>query len=233
MLHMQSQGFKPPPGLEDTVMGEPHWWTVSQDGYAPSHGDEQPSKLQKGDGFDNVSISSSFGVEPTSAGSTSFESSSGDEDIAEGEPNSQSLPTTIMMRNIPNNMTRTMLLDLVNAEGFVGSYDFLYLPVDFKSRVGLGYSFINFIDAEVASRFFQHFSGFCHWGLRSDKVCEVTWSESIQGRDAHVERYMNSPVMHESIADECKPVLFKDGERMPFPAPTKRIRAPRQFPKKC
>merc|ERR1711971_1058543 len=137
-----------------------------------------------------------------------------------------------MVRNIPNNYTRTMLVDLINAEGFEGKYDLVYLPIDFKNRVGLGYSFINFLDSDMAMRFQQHFAGFCSWSAQSDKICEVTWSDALQGTEAHIERYRNSPVMHESVPDECKPMLLKDGERIPFPAPTKRIRAPRQWPRR-
>ena len=31
--------------------------------------------------------------------------------------------------------------------------------------------------------------------------------------EAHVERYKNSPVMHKSVPDEYKPVIFADGVR--------------------
>jgi len=140
--------------------------------------------------------------------------------------------TTVMMRNMPNNMRRQMLLDLIDSQGFKGSYDFVYLPVDFKSHRGLGYSFINFSNAETAERFKEHFSGFCDWSFQSDKVCEMTYSEGLQGLNAHIERYRNSPVMHESMPEECQPLLFVEGERVPFPKPTKRIRAPHQSPKK-
>jgi hypothetical protein len=172
----------------------------------------------------------SFETESTSAESHSFGSNSEGEDA---EPNKAlgtppGLLTTVMMRNIPNNMTREMLLDLINAEGFADSYDFVYLPMDFKNKVGLGYSFINLADSAVAEDFHAHFSGFTRWGLQSDKVCEMTWSDTLQGKDAHIERYRNSPVMHHSMPDECKPLLFKEGERLAFPEPTKRIRAPRQ-----
>jgi len=143
------------------------------------------------------------------------------------------LRTTIMMRNIPNNYTREMLIELVSSEGFAGLYDLVYLPIDFQSKVAnLGYSFINFVDPEVATRFHSHFNGFCQWTLQSDKVCEVTWSDAIQGLDAHIERYKNSPVMHELVPDECKPALFKGCERIPFPRPTMNIRAPRQLQRK-
>merc|ERR1711988_1960162 len=36
--------------------------------------------------------------------------------------------TTVMLRNLPNSYSRSMLLELIHAEGFGGSYDFVYLP---------------------------------------------------------------------------------------------------------
>lgn len=65
--------------------------------------------------------------------------------------------TTVMMRNIPNNYTREMLMLLMNGQGFKNCFDFLYLPVDFKTETGLGYSFINFNTPEDAERFRTQF----------------------------------------------------------------------------
>lgn len=48
-----------------------------------------------------------------------------------------------------------------------------------------------------------------------------------QGREAHVERYRNSPVMHPSVPEPYKPIILQGGERIPFPAPTKMPKAPR------
>jgi len=136
--------------------------------------------------------------------------------------------TTVMMRNIPNNYTREMLLDLLKSQGFSGSYDLVYLPIDFQTEVGLGYSFINLNTPPDAERFRRHFQGFTGWRVVSEKVCEVSWSDALQGIQAHVDRYRNSPVMHDSVPDEFKPALFgKDGERLTFPAATKTIRPPR------
>ena len=39
--------------------------------------------------------------------------------------------TTIMIKNIPNKYTQKMLLSAIN-KNFSGSYNFLYLPIDFK-----------------------------------------------------------------------------------------------------
>jgi len=240
----------------DPMVAEQHWWSpmdarmLSQAGCTPactkktkpSSKSKTQSQLQKKtdkvESDDDECFATSFETQATtSAGLSSYAASiSIDDDFAEDEPNgafagkARHLPTTVVMQNIPNNMKRDMLLDLINAEGFKGSYDFVYLPLDFKGMVGLGYSFINFIDFEEAVRFQEHFSGFCSWSVKSNKVCEVTWSKSLQGKDAHIERYRNSPLMHESMADGCKPVVYKDGERIAFPEPTKRIRAPRQWP---
>lgn len=135
--------------------------------------------------------------------------------------------TTVMLRNMPNNYTRDMLLELVDSMGFAGCYDFAYLPVDFKSQAGLGYAFINFISSAEAQRCFDNFEGFSGWKVPSEKVCTVTWGSPYQGLEAHIERYQNSPVMHHSIPDEWKPVLLENGVRIVFPPPTKPIKTPK------
>lgn len=135
--------------------------------------------------------------------------------------------TTVMLRNMPNNYSRSMLLELLDAEGFAGQYDFLYLPMDFQSRASLGYAFINFSSSDAAASFWHTFDGYSNWAIPSRKVSGVSWSGPHQGLEAHTERYRNSPVMCESTPDEYKPILFDRGMRVPFPAPTRRIRAPR------
>jgi len=143
--------------------------------------------------------------------------------------------TTVMMRHLPNNLTRNMLLEILDENGFSGRYDFLYLPFDFGRKSNLGYAFVNFVSERAARSFWRAFDGFSAWpGSRnSRKVCEMSWSEPHQGLEEHLERYRNSPVMHKSIPDEYKPVLFKDGRRQAFPQPTKRIKAPTKAPKKA
>lgn len=143
----------------------------------------------------------------------------------DGEP--QEWRTTVMIRNMPNNYTREMLLELVDSMGFAGAYDFAYLPVDFQSQAGLGYAFINFGTVADAQSCFDRLEGFSDWKVPSEKVCTVTWSSPTQGFEQHIERYQNSPVMHHSIPDEWKPVLLQQGMRVDFPPPTKHIKAPK------
>jgi len=135
--------------------------------------------------------------------------------------------TTVMFRNIPNNYSREMLLELLDAQGFKAKYDFFYWPMDFHKSAGLGYAFINLISEDEAIRFKNHFSGFTEWSLASHKVAEVGWSEPLQGYQPHVDRYKNSPVMHDDVPESHRPLLFSNGELIKFPPPTKQIRPPR------
>lgn len=135
--------------------------------------------------------------------------------------------TTVMIRNMPNNYTRDMLLELVDEMGFAGTYDFVYLPIDFATQAGLGYAFVNFSSVDNARICFNELEGFSNWKVPSEKVCTVTWSSPTQGFEAHIDRYRNSPVMHPSIADDWKPVLFLQGMRVPFPPPTKPLKTPK------
>jgi hypothetical protein len=137
--------------------------------------------------------------------------------------------TTVVLQNIPQNYTREMLLDLINQQGFYGSYDFIYVPMNFKKCASCGYAYLNLVSSAEAKRFRTHFDGFDAWDLASGKAAEaeVVWSEAFQGQEAQIERYRNSPVMHGSVPDAHKPLLFTNGERIPFPPSTKATRAPK------
>ena len=45
--------------------------------------------------------------------------------------NRKDLRSTVMIKNIPNKYTQKMLLHAIDKK-FIGTYDFLYLPIDFK-----------------------------------------------------------------------------------------------------
>jgi len=146
--------------------------------------------------------------------------------VAQVEEGSKNQRTTVMLRNLPNNYTRDMFLSLLDEEGLSGLYDFVYLPMDFRRDANLGYAFVNLVNSAAVDKAWKTFNGFDRWALPTAKVCQVGWSGPHQGFEAHVERYRNSPVMHKSVPDWYKPVIFKHGTRKSFPRPTKKVKAP-------
>jgi len=136
--------------------------------------------------------------------------------------------TTVLLRNLPKDYTRTQLIELLEDEGFDGTFDFVYVPMDFSSEASLGYAFVNFTAPGDARRCWEMFDGLAEWGRPGEnRACEVMWAEPCQGLAAHVERYRSSPVMHASVPDEWKPAIFQSGVRMPFPPPLKAVSAPK------
>lgn len=170
----------------------------------------------------------SFGMASSTIAASDADSivsiSSGDEDF---EAQSGKPRTTMMMRNIPNIVTRATLTDLLDEFGFRGSYDFVYLPIDHSTNIGFGYAFVNFNSPNGARLFKNRFHGYAEWAYHCDQTCEVVWSQAHQGLQEHVDRLRNSPVMHESVPDVFKPAIYVNGMRAPFPQPTKKPRAPR------
>lgn len=153
--------------------------------------------------------------------------------------NNESVPqTTLMLRNVPTTYSRAVLLELLRKKGFGGQFDFVYLPMDFKSHNSLGYAFVNLRSAEQATHCWEAFDGY-RWeqeegkheeGSDGDATCNVSWSCPYQGLEAHVERYRNSPIMHDDMPDDYKPAVFDGEKRVPFPPPTKKLKAPRVRP---
>jgi hypothetical protein len=64
--------------------------------------------------------------------------------------------TTIMIKNIPNKYSQSMLLDLIDKQHRM-HYDFFYLPIDFKNKCNMGYAFINFVHSVYIVDFFMRF----------------------------------------------------------------------------
>lgn len=115
---------------------------------------------------------------------------------------------------------------LLDREGFRARYNFVYMPMDICARVGFGYIFVNLLTVVDAQECMSHFDGFEQWGIPTDEVGQAEWS-SLQGLEHNVRRYRDSPVMHGSVPEEFKPVVLSSGRRLPFPEPTKPLRAPK------
>merc|ERR1719401_1939463 len=99
--------------------------------------------------------------------------------------------------------------------------------MDFKTGENRGYAHVNLVDSIVAAQFWDSFQGFSQWWHAWCKeVLVVSWGP-VQGFEAQIERYRNSPLMHESVPDAFRPAIFADGVRYDFPPPTEKVRPPR------
>lgn len=143
-----------------------------------------------------------------------------------GVCNEDSCLRTVMLRNIPKEFTRQIFTDLMDEQGFMGCYDFVHVPLNLQSHgtETVGYALVNMVCHEHGERLLQHFNGF---EFQTGELCESSWSNTCQGLVCHVEKYRNSAVMHESVPAEHKPAVYHMGRWVPFPEPTRAIRAPR------
>jgi len=130
--------------------------------------------------------------------------------------------TALCVRNLPEGCTHKELHNILDGVGLAGLYNFVYIPFDFKRSALLRYGFVNFEQHEHAVKAIAILDGFADWD--SEKSCEVDWGSVQQSLHENIERYRNSPLMHGSVPDEYKPVLFKGGVRIAFPAPTKAVK---------
>ncbi|KAL9369713.1 hypothetical protein Peur_040912 [Populus x canadensis] len=134
--------------------------------------------------------------------------------ILRGEDNR----TTLMIKNIPNKYTSKMLLVAID-EHHKGSYNFIYLPIDFKNKCNVGYAFINMIDPSQIIPFYQAFNGKKWEKFNSEKVALLAYAR-IQGKAALIAHFQNSSLMNED--KRCRPILFNTdgpnaGDQVPFP----------------
>ena len=124
--------------------------------------------------------------------------------------------TTLMIRNIPNKYTQQMMLNIFNQVAR-GGYDFLYLPIDFKSGCNVGYAFINMTEPDhiVAVHDALHNKRWQHFN--SEKVCQISFAR-IQGKSQLIAHFANSMLVHHEDP-KCRPALFNSvtGEPEDFP----------------
>jgi hypothetical protein len=125
--------------------------------------------------------------------------------------------TTVVITEVASDCSRDGLLAQLDAAGLVGKYDFVYLPVSFETLATHGYGIVNFVSTDAAQT------------LMRSSPTSVSFSDQRQGLAGHVANFQDSSLMHEGVPDQFKPLLFNNGKRIPFPAPTRPTRMPREL----
>jgi hypothetical protein len=135
---------------------------------------------------------------------------------------SESIKTTVMLRNVPYSECQMGVLDLIRSKGFGGRFDFFYAPLDFNSGNNLGYAFVNLLTESDVADFFKVFDGLRveleGWSTKDLQVC---WAR-VQGMEPNVEHYRNSPV--NDMPEHFRPMIFdRNGNELMFPRPDENV----------
>jgi hypothetical protein len=136
------------------------------------------------------------------------------------------IKTTLMVRDLPADLSQTAFVQDFRDIGYAGLFDFVYMPMNFRNPgSSFGYAFINFTSHGHALSIMNLFASGELQG--SCQGWSAMWS-SNQGSCANVERYRNSPLMHNLVPAECKPAMFGNtGQQVAFPPSTRSIPKPR------
>lgn len=108
--------------------------------------------------------------------------------------------TTLTINNLPRSVTKTQLMSLVDAIGFGGRYDYLYVPCNPKDGISRGHAYMNFNSHKDAEEFFQIWHGKRILGA----VVTVSVS-SLQGFDASVGKWTTRKL--NSMDPEIRPFI--------------------------
>ncbi|XP_071933334.1 uncharacterized protein [Coffea arabica] len=132
--------------------------------------------------------------------------------------------TTVMIKNIPNEYTRWMLVEFMDKhcvlenrkteQGItsieaeqepLSAYDFLYLPIDFGTGKNKGYAFVNFTEPQAVWKFFKECDS-TKWDFKDSPKTRKIVCASIQGKEALVRHFQKTDFECES--DEFLPLCF-------------------------
>ena len=123
--------------------------------------------------------------------------------------------TTLMVRNIPTRFTSVSFLRMLDECGFRGSFDFQYMPMDFRTGKNMGYCFINFVHAHFAAMFAALFHGRRLRMTTSTKVIEISPSKR-QGLLENVELFKDSDLLGSLSLPHFKPLVLVGGALRPL-----------------
>mmetsp|Transcript_23464 Transcript_23464/g.58359 ORF Transcript_23464/g.58359 Transcript_23464/m.58359 type:complete len:411 (-) Transcript_23464:301-1533(-) len=95
--------------------------------------------------------------------------------------------TTVMIRNIPKNVTQQSLIRELNSSGYADLFDFCYAPIEsLQSRQPSGFAFVNFVSPEVAMKFAQDWHHVRRFGAPHNASRLDVSRAVVQGREANL-----------------------------------------------
>ena len=130
--------------------------------------------------------------------------------------------TTLIIRNIPNRYTISLLMQELN-NNFYNKFNVVYLPQDYINNSNLGFGFINFIDYMNLISFYDIFEGKKWCCFNSNKRCQLAYSK-YQGKNELIKYIYKKLEIHHSKnkIDLLKKSLFINNDNI-YPSPSLEI----------
>jgi hypothetical protein len=132
-------------------------------------------------------------------------------------------PTTLMLSELPDDLTQEDFIEILDKEDFSGFYDFVTLPsrAESGSERNFRYALVNCTRHEHALSLSGKMHGKTTWGASvSSHGCQVSWSQPMQGVSELIEHYRSDPSNSEDTPEEKRPAYFSEGWPAPFPQPS-------------
>jgi len=109
----------------------------------------------------------------------------------EKTPTAKADPTTLLIKYLPAEICeQEHLAEVLDREEFSGCYDFVCV---WKAETGCS-ALVNFTETKYGHRLARRLHGKTTWGCWvSDRECDVMWSQDVQGSDALVRDYQDTP----------------------------------------
>jgi RNA recognition motif-containing protein len=115
--------------------------------------------------------------------------------------------TTVMVRHIPTRFTSSSFLEVLSECGFSATFDFFYLPMDFRTGKNMGYAFLNFTIPYFAQLFAHMFHNTRLGFTSSSKVLYISASRR-QGLRENIELFRNSDLLSSESFPYFKPFVL-------------------------
>jgi len=122
--------------------------------------------------------------------------------------------TTLMLRNLPHNVTQKRLVEELTNSGFAGLYDFCYMPSTFGTGVGKGYAFVNLTSPAALGTFVITWHGSRRFGITASEAALNVSAAALQGREQNAKKW-DAPRMRRVRNPALRPLVIGQWDAEP------------------
>ena len=124
--------------------------------------------------------------------------------IIEDIINEKDQRTTIMLKNIPREISQLFLMSFLNNK-YKGKFNFLYLPIDFIKRINVSYAFLNLKNSKDIIEIYLDLHD-KPWSFCKNKNAYISYAR-IQGFKSISEHFSKSNLINNELDKSFKPYI--------------------------